>query len=105
MATINKNETSLEWPEKYNEVPKAVFEMAELWPKELETIFYGEEWHPIVHRAEIPNPGDYKAADLGEMPIFAVHGEDGDIRIFQNTCTHRGTSLVTESSGNKKEFE
>ena len=105
MSSTPKNEPFLEWPAKYNEVPKAVFEMDELWPKELETIFYGAEWHPIVHRAEIPNPGDYKAAELGEMPIFAVHGEDGAIRVFQNTCTHRGTSLVTENSGNKKEFE
>jgi anthranilate 1,2-dioxygenase large subunit len=105
MSTTDKTEALLEWPAKYNEVPKAVFEMDELWPKELETIFYGAEWHPIVHRAEIPNPGDYKAAELGEMPIFAVHGEDGAIRVFQNTCTHRGTSLVTESAGNKKEFE
>ena len=105
MSSTPKNEPFLEWPAKYNEVPKAVFEMDELWPKELETIFYGAEWHPIVHRAEIPNPGDYKAAELGEMPIFAVHGEDGAIRVFQNTCTHRGTSLLTESAGNKKEFE
>ncbi len=96
---------ALDWPAKYNEIPKAVFEMEELWPEELEKIFYGDEWHPIVHRAEIPNPGDYKAAELGEMPIFAVHGEDGQIRVFQNTCTHRGTSLITESSGNKKEIE
>lgn len=105
MSATDKTEALLEWPAKYNEVPKAVFEMNELWPKELETIFYGAEWHPIVHRAEIPNPGDYKTAELGEMPIFAVHGEDGAIRVFQNTCTHRGTSLLTESAGNKKEFE
>lgn len=101
----NATGTPFEWPAKYNEIPKAVFEMDELWPVELENIFYGEEWHPIVHRSEIPNPGDFKASELGEMPIFAVHGEDGAIRIFQNTCTHRGTSMVTESSGNKKELE
>ncbi|MBT5700831.1 MAG: aromatic ring-hydroxylating dioxygenase subunit alpha [Gammaproteobacteria bacterium] len=105
MANQRNDEPLLIWPKKYNEVPKAVFEMEELWPKELNAIFYGEEWHPIVHHAEIPNPGDYKAAELGEMPIFAVHGEDGEIRVFQNTCTHRGTALITECSGNKKEFE
>ncbi len=105
MSIDQKSAPYIEWPAKTNHVPKEVFEKEGLWELELENIFYGEEWHPIVHRAEIPNPGDYKAAQLGEINIFAVHGDDGEIRIFQNTCTHRGTSLVTESSGNKKEFE
>ncbi len=96
---------SLDWPAKYNEVPKEVFEREDLWPLELEKIFYGDEWHPIVHQSEIPNIGDYKAADLGEIPVFAVRGQDNKIRIFQNACTHRGTTLVTKSSGNKTEFE
>ena len=105
MSVKEGADTTIVWPAKTNHVPKEVFEKEGLWEKELEAIFYAEEWHPIVHRAEIPEPGDYKAAQIGEINIFAVHGNDGEIRVFQNTCTHRGTSLVTESSGNKKEFE
>ena len=104
-ANINLPDTVMEWPAKYNEIPKAVFEEPGLWRLELENIFYGEEWHPIVHRAEIPNPGDYKAAFIGEMPIFAVHGDDGRIRVFHNACAHRGATLVTDSAGNKADFE
>jgi phenylpropionate dioxygenase-like ring-hydroxylating dioxygenase large terminal subunit len=29
------------------------------------------------------------------MPIMLVHGDDGEIRVFQNSCAHRGVQLVT----------
>lgn len=104
-ANLELPQTVLEWPAEYNHIPKAVFEAPGLWELELEKIFYGQEWHPIVHRAEIPNPGDYKAAWIGEMPIFAVHGDDGQIRIFHNACAHRGATLITDAAGCKQEYE
>ncbi len=104
-AQIPSIDTTFTWPAKYNEIPKEVFEKPELWKLELERIFYGEEWHPLAHRAEIPNPGDYKAGFVGEMPVFAVHGQDGQIRVFHNSCAHRGATLVTDAAGCKQEFE
>ena len=41
-ANISLPDTVMEWPAKYNEIPKAVFEEPGLWRLELENIFYGE---------------------------------------------------------------
>ena len=41
MSQTPENGATLDWPAKYNEVPKEVFEREDLWPLELEKIFYG----------------------------------------------------------------
>lgn len=95
----------IRWPAKYNEVPKEVFDREDVFRLELERIFYGPEWHVVAHRAEVPNPGDYKTFAIGERPILVIHGTDGKIRVFYNACSHRGNLLVTGFRGNKSEYE
>jgi phenylpropionate dioxygenase-like ring-hydroxylating dioxygenase large terminal subunit len=85
----------IRWPTRFNEIPKEVFHLREVYELELERIFRGPDWHMVAHRCELPNPGDYKTAQLGETPILLVHGEDGVIRVFANSCTHRGVQLAT----------
>ena len=104
-AHMNLPDTILEWPAKVNEIPKQVFEDPNIWQLELERIYYGEHWHPLVHDAEVPNVGDYKAAFIGEMPVFAIRGDDGQVRIFHNACSHRGSTLLTNTAGNRMELE
>ena len=93
------------WPRHINEIPKAIFVDAGLFERELETIFYGPEWHPVAHEAEIPAAGDFKTFDLGRLPLLIARGEDLSIRVFVNSCTHRGTQVETASCGNRREFE
>lgn len=95
----------IQWPEKVNEIPKEVFNSEEVFKLELERIFYGPEWHIVAHQGEIPLPGDYKTFRLGEMPLLIVQGEDGEIRVFENSCSHRGNLLVVKNCGNSLEFE
>ena len=58
-----RNETDLDvrWPAKFNEIPKEVFQRDDVYRRELERIFYGPEWHIVAHRAELAEPGDFKA--------------------------------------------
>jgi phenylpropionate dioxygenase-like ring-hydroxylating dioxygenase large terminal subunit len=65
-------------------------------------IFHGPEWQPLAHRSELPAPGDFKTLTLGEMPVLLVHGDDGQVRVFANSCPHRGTRLQTCSRGHGK---
>jgi Rieske 2Fe-2S family protein len=44
--------------------------------------------------AELPDPGDQRAAAAGEGSILLVRGEDGAVRAFANTCRHRGHELL-----------
>ncbi len=104
MATV-AGDGHVAWPQNFNEVPKEIFHRPDIYAREIKEIFQGKEWHPVVHLAEIPRSGDFKTSYLGEIPILAVHGEDGEIRIFENACTHRGTQLQTCNRGSAEKIE
>ncbi|WP_202636237.1 aromatic ring-hydroxylating oxygenase subunit alpha [Rugosibacter aromaticivorans] len=93
------------WPAKVNQIPKEVFGDEALFEEELKKIFYGDTWHAVGHAAEIPNVGDFKTFDLGRVPLLIARGKDNQVRVFFNSCTHRGNQLETSVSGNRKEFE
>ena len=78
--------TGLAWPGNAAEVPKQVFQRDDVYAQEMARIFGGPEWHLIAHRAEVPNPGDFKTARVGEASVLLVHGDDGTLRVFQNSC-------------------
>ena len=64
--------------------------------REKEKIFR-KTWLNMLRRgAEIPHPGDFFIRDI-EMfgaSVIVVRGDDGRIRAFHNSCTHRGNKLV-----------
>jgi len=95
----------LVWPGHINEIPKSIFVDAELFERELETIFYGAQWHAVAHEAEIPAAGDFKTFDLGRVPLLVARGQDMKVRVLVNSCTHRGTQVETAACGNRQEFE
>jgi len=102
-----RNDTALDlrWPAKFNEIPKEVFHRADVYRLELQRIFAGPEWHPLAHVAEIPEPGDLKTGFIGEVPVLTVHGDDGVVRVFANSCPHRGTQLKTCARGRADKIE
>lgn len=104
-APANPLLTPLTWPTRGNEIPKAIFEREDIYQLELERFFYGPYWHPVGHLAEFPQPGDFKTSWLGERPILVVHGLDGQVRAFNNACSHRGTLLETAFRGRREGFE
>ncbi len=99
------SELSVRWPAAYNTLPKDVFYRRDVYDAELARIFYGPEWHPVAHRSEIPNKGDFKTLQIGEAPVLIVHGDDGKVRVFYNSCPHRGTQLQICARGHTKEIE
>ncbi|MDB5699472.1 MAG: (2Fe-2S)-binding protein [Alphaproteobacteria bacterium] len=99
------NSPSVEWSEHINEVPKEVFVREDVYQVELQRIFYGAQWHPLAHESEVPNNGDYKTTNLAGVPLLVARGQDGVVRVFYNSCSHRGNQVETAPMGNKKEFE
>ncbi|WP_219847812.1 aromatic ring-hydroxylating oxygenase subunit alpha [Burkholderia multivorans] len=93
------------WSKRISQVPKEVFVSEPLFEEELKTIFYGDCWHVVGHEGELPEVGDFKTFDLGRMPLLIVRGKDRRVRVFLNSCTHRGTQVETASCGNRTEFE
>jgi len=98
-------ETGLTWPKNVNEIPKAAFTRKDIYAEEMKRIFFGQEWHPVAHESELPNPGDFKTFRLAGVPLLIARDLEGVVRVFYNACSHRGNQLETAVMGNKTEFE
>ncbi|MFI6769488.1 aromatic ring-hydroxylating dioxygenase subunit alpha [Streptomyces sp. NPDC050355] len=61
-------------------------------------------WLYVGHESEVPEPGSYVARDVGGRPVIMSHGSDGAIRVFANSCTHRGALLCSQPAGQVKSF-
>jgi phenylpropionate dioxygenase-like ring-hydroxylating dioxygenase large terminal subunit len=70
-------------------------EIKHLWRK---------SWLLAGHIDELPKPGDYLLWENAGQPVLLIHGDDGIVRAFYNTCSHRGAPIVTETSGSKRRF-
>lgn len=55
---------------------------------------FGNAWHLVAHVSRLREPGDHAVADLAGLPVIAVRGEDGAIRVLHNVCRHRAGPLA-----------
>ena len=55
-----------------------------------------DNWSGVGFAKDVPDVGDAMPVDFLGMPLLVVHGKDGQVRVFQNTCRHRGMILVDE---------
>ncbi len=58
---------------------------------------------PFCPSAALLEPGSYVARDAAGVPLLAVRGVDGNVRVFRNACRHRGAQLAC-GSGRVKAF-
>lgn len=58
---------------------------------------------PFCPSAALPRPGDFVAREAAGVPLVAVRGHDGVVRVFRNACRHRGVE-VARGSGNTRAF-
>lgn len=93
------------WPARFNEAPKWAVEDPAVFDLEIERIFEGPLWHVVGHVAELDAPGRFKTTTLGRTPLILVHGADGRVRAFHNSCAHRGTMVETRFRGVADGFE
>ncbi len=53
-------------------------------------------WAGLAVAADVSENGDAVPIDFAGMPILLLRDRDGQVRVFQNTCRHRGMILVEE---------
>lgn len=51
-------------------------------------------WTGLAVGADVPHAGDAKPIDHLGIPLLLLRDKDGDVRVFQNICRHRGMILV-----------
>ena len=55
---------------------------------------FDRSWQLIAHVCQLRNAGDHVVADLAGLPVLAVRGADGAIRVFHNVCRHRAGPIA-----------
>ncbi|QKV17429.1 aromatic ring-hydroxylating oxygenase subunit alpha [Oricola thermophila] len=62
---------------------------------EKQSLFF-DNWTGIGFARDVPENSDAKPIDFLGQPLVIIRGRDGEIRVFQNICRHRGMILVRE---------
>lgn len=75
----------------------------QIFEREISRIFESS-WVYIGHTSEIPEPGDYKTAWLGRVPVILARDKSQAIHVFSNACRHRGMAVCRDAGGNTSAF-
>jgi len=62
-------------------------------------------WLYLGHESEVEKPGDYRRRVVAGRPLFFVRGKDDRVRVFLNTCPHRGALICRLDEGNASLFQ
>ena len=62
-------------------------------------------WLYLGHESEVEKPGDYRRRTVAGRPLFFVRSRDGQVRVFLNTCPHRGALICRHDEGNARVFQ
>jgi methanesulfonate monooxygenase large subunit len=101
--------TSEEWGHKprlpaTHYVNSRIYTDEEIHREEIEKIF-NKVWLIACHESEMAAKGDFRTFfHPSGRSLIIVRGEDGKVRAFYNTCSHRGNKVVQVPSGNAKRF-
>ena len=93
-------------------IPFWAYTDAQLYRRELDTLFYGAHWCYVGLEIEIPQLGDYRLSHVGERQVLMVRDRvapkdratDNGIRVVENRCAHRGVRFCQTPHGNARSF-
>lgn len=54
------------------------------------------QWAGLAVAADVPEPGDAVPLSFLDIPLLLLRDRQGQVRVFQNICRHRGMILVEE---------
>ncbi len=57
-----------------------------------------DQWAGLSVAADVPAPGDAIPLTVLGLPLLLLRDREGEVRVFQNTCRHRGMILVEHTN-------
>ena len=61
-------------------------------------------WIYVGHESEVRAPGDFKTRTICSRPLIFTRDSKGAIRVFLNSCRHRGAIVAREPEGNATNY-
>lgn len=89
-----------------NSSPAENYTSRDFFEKERDRVFR-QSWLYIGRENEVPELGSYFTQEIPtlQLSVIVIRSDDGIIRAFHNTCTHRGVALIPEGKGKEKTFQ
>ena len=78
-----------------NGLPNAHYIDPAVFAEERDALLFGQ-WAGLAVAADVPEAGDAKPITFMGMPLLLLRERNDQVRVFQNTCRHRGMILVEE---------
>ncbi|TMM54416.1 aromatic ring-hydroxylating oxygenase subunit alpha [Sulfitobacter sabulilitoris] len=78
-----------------NGLPNAHYIDPGVFDEEKQALLF-DQWAGLAVAADVPDAGDAVPLTFLGMPLLLVRDRNGQVRVFQNTCRHRGMILVEE---------
>lgn len=82
-------------------VNRQAFLDAEVFAKEQDEIF-NKVWLYLGHESELKKPNDFKTRKVAGRPLIFGRDSKGEIRVWINSCPHRGAMICREPAGNAR---
>ena len=61
-------------------------------------------WIYVGHESELRAPGDFRTRTVCGRPVLFCRDSKNAVRVFLNTCRHRGTVVCREAEGNAQRY-
>ncbi|HSU77885.1 MAG TPA: Rieske (2Fe-2S) protein, partial [Burkholderiales bacterium] len=61
-------------------------------------------WLYVGHESEVRAPGDFRTRTVCGRPLLLCRDSKAELRVFLNTCRHRGTVVCREAQGNAERY-
>ncbi len=74
-------------------LPNAHYIDTQVFNQEREAVLFAT-WAGVGFAKDIPEPGDARPFDFLGMPLLMMRDKKGQLGVFQNTCRHRGMTLL-----------
>ncbi len=84
-------------------ISREIFVSQEIYDLEQEQLF-ARAWLFVGHESQVPRPGDYFTSCMGEESVILVRDIEHHVRVFLNTCRHRGMKVCRYDEGNTAVF-
>ncbi len=76
-----------------NGLPNAHYIDPQVFETESKVVLH-TSWAGLAVGADVPENGDAKPIEFLGIPLLLLRDKDGDVRVFQNICRHRGMILI-----------
>ncbi|HEY9413495.1 MAG TPA: aromatic ring-hydroxylating dioxygenase subunit alpha [Pseudonocardia sp.] len=84
-------------------IDRRIFNDQKIYERELQQIF-ARSWNFVAHESQLPKAGDFLTTYMGEDPVIVARQRDQSIKVFINSCPHRGNRVCFADVGNTRRF-